>query len=51
MKHIDALLALLVLLLLLTLGAFFSGLFPYPLGWLVLLALIAARVTHLRRRR
>jgi hypothetical protein len=35
----------LVILLLATLGAFFSGVFPYPYGWIVLMVLLVMRLT------
>jgi hypothetical protein len=36
---------LLIVLLIVTLWAFFSGAFPYPYGWIVLLALLVMRLT------
>jgi len=39
--------ALIILLLAATLLAFFNGVFPYPYGWLILLALLIARLTSL----
>ncbi len=48
MKGIDLPLALLVTLLMSTLGAFLAGMTPYPLGWLILVALIGMRLTQLR---
>jgi len=35
--------AILVMLLLATLVAYFSGIFPYPFGWLILIAVLFAR--------
>ena len=36
---------LLIVLLIATLWAFFSGAFPYPYGWIVLMALLVMRLT------
>ena len=36
---------LLIILLIATLGAFFSGAFPYPYGWIVFMALLVMRLT------
>ena len=47
----DTVLVLLVIALLLTLGAFFLGLTPYPFGWMVLSIFVAARVLQLRGRK
>lgn len=41
----DWITALLVLLLAATLFAFFVGVFPYPVGWIVLTALLVFRLT------
>jgi dihydroxy-acid dehydratase len=37
--------ALLIVLLIATLTAFFTGVFPYPVGWIVLTALLVFRLT------
>jgi len=36
---------LLIILLIATLWAFFSGAFPYPYGWIVLMVLLVMRLT------
>jgi dihydroxy-acid dehydratase len=41
----DWITALLVILLIATLLAFFAGVFPYPVGWIVLTALLVFRLT------
>jgi hypothetical protein len=41
---------LLALLLIGTLGAYFVGVMPYPIGWLVFSLLLYLRVSHLRQR-
>ena len=46
----DAVLVVLVVLLVLTLGAYAAGWTAYPFGVIVLLALIAMRVSRSRRR-
>ena len=45
---VDIVLVLLALALLVTLGAFFLGLTPYPFGWMVLSIFLAARIFQLR---
>jgi hypothetical protein len=40
----DWIAVILSILLLATLGAFVTGAFPYPYGWIVLLALLVMRV-------
>jgi hypothetical protein len=37
-------------LLILTLAAFFTGLLPYPIGWIILTAALVARLLFLRAR-
>ncbi|MGB5307119.1 MAG: hypothetical protein WBO06_04080 [Gammaproteobacteria bacterium] len=49
MKSIDPILCVLIGLLLVSLAAFFLGLIPYPLGLLVLLAFIVARLLTLHK--
>ena len=44
-SKIDWIAAGLIGLLIATLLAFFTGLFPYPYGWIVLLALLLFRLT------
>lgn len=44
----DSVLIILFALLLTTLLAFFTGVFPYPFGLLVLLAFIAGRILYLQ---
>lgn len=44
-------LLLIALLLILTLTAFFSGAFSYPVGWIILLLLLYFRVRELRDRK
>lgn len=46
----DLLLLIIGLLLAATLIAFFSGILPYPFGWIVLGLLFTARLLHLRNR-
>ena len=46
----DQVLVILAILLAATLLAFFTGFFPYPYGWIVLLALIGFQVSALRRK-
>lgn len=41
--------AVLMLLLIATLIAFFTGVFPYPYGWIILAALLAFRVTGVQK--
>jgi len=41
----DSISVVLSILLLATLGAFFTGAFPYPYGWIVLMALLVMRLT------
>jgi hypothetical protein len=41
---------LLIVLLIATLWAFFSGAFPYPYGWIVLTALLVMRLTATKKR-
>jgi hypothetical protein len=49
MNHLkDPVLLVLLVLLVLTMSAFFLGILPYPFGMLILLALIAARVLYKR---
>ncbi len=43
-SNLDWITALIVTLLIATLLAFFSGIFPYPYGWLVLAALLLFRL-------
>ena len=45
---LDPLLILILLLLLSSLGLFFSGRFPYPYGFLVFTALLIARLLFLQ---
>ena len=47
----DIILAFLALALLVTLGAFFLGLTPYPFGWMVLSIILTARILQLRDRK
>ncbi|ADJ27966.1 hypothetical protein Nwat_1024 [Nitrosococcus watsonii C-113] len=47
----DRYLLLLSVLLLLMLGAFFMSLIHYPIGWLILTALLIMRVGQLRKRK
>lgn len=47
----DRYLLLLSILLVLTLGAFFMRLIHYPVGWLILTALLIMRVGQLRKRK
>ncbi len=42
--ELDWITAVIVTLLIATLLAFFSGVFPYPYGWLVLVALLVFRL-------
>ncbi len=42
---LDWISGILIFLLLATLGAFFSGAFPYPYGWIVLLVILVMRLT------
>ena len=42
---LDWITALLVLLLVATLLAYFTGVFPYPYGWIVLLVMLGFRLT------
>lgn len=48
-SKIDWLAALLVCALLATLIAFFTGVFPYPYGWIVFTALLVFRLTATRK--
>jgi hypothetical protein len=45
----DQYLLFLSILLVLTLGAFFMGFIPYPVGWLILTVLVIGRVGQLRK--
>ena len=45
--NFDWITALLIALLAATLLAFFAGLFPYPIGWIVLTALLVFRLTSI----
>jgi hypothetical protein len=47
----DRYLLLLSVLLLLTLGAFFAGFIRYPVGWLILSALLIMRINQLRKQK
>jgi len=51
MKSVDLPLMVLGVLLAATLGAFLVGVFPYPFGWMVLAALLVARLLSVRDRR
>ena len=46
----DAITLLLVVMLLVTLGGFVSGAFPYPFGWLVIAGLLVWRVMGLEKK-
>ncbi|MDJ0778143.1 MAG: hypothetical protein QNJ85_09785 [Gammaproteobacteria bacterium] len=46
----DGITLLLIVALVATLIAFFSGVFPYPYGWIVLTALLLMRLTATRRK-
>jgi hypothetical protein len=46
----DKPLLIITLLLVATWVAFFMGLLPYPIGWIVLCFLFIARVMHLKNR-
>ena len=46
----DWILIMLIVLFIATLAAFYAGMLPYPIGWLVLAALIVLRVNQIRRR-
>lgn len=46
----DLLLIVLILLLVATLAAFIAGITPYPIGSIILLAFVIARIFHLRTR-
>jgi hypothetical protein len=41
---------LLIVLLIATLWAFFTGAFPYPYGWIVLMALLVMRLTAMQKK-
>ena len=43
--------ALIIFLLTATLIAFFHGVFTYPYGWLILIALLIARLTALKNKK
>ena len=45
----DLISALLALILILTLIAFFTGVFPYPFGWIVITALLVFRLTAIHK--
>ena len=45
----DWIAALLIIVLIATLAAFFTGAFPYPYGWLVILALLLFRLSAIHR--
>ena len=45
----DWLTILLAVLLLATLLAFFTGVFPYPFGWLIIAGLLVWRITGRKR--
>ncbi|ADE14993.1 hypothetical protein Nhal_1878 [Nitrosococcus halophilus Nc 4] len=47
----DRYLLLLSVLLVLTLGAFFMGFIHYPIGWLILTALLIMRVGQLKKQK
>lgn len=47
-RFADPVLGLLVVLLLASLAGFFSGVFPYPFGFLVLLVFVVARILFLQ---
>ena len=46
----DWITALLISVLMATLIAFFTGLFPYPYGWLVFSALLLFRLTTVQKK-
>lgn len=46
-NKIDVQLLLIILLLIITLAAFYSGILPYPVGWLILLLLLVLRIREL----
>ena len=50
LTRIDWISALLVCALAATLVAFFTGVFPYPYGWIVLTALLILRLTAVHRK-
>ncbi len=45
----DWITAILIALLLATLIAYFSGVFPYPFGWLILMAVLIGRFAICRK--
>lgn len=45
----DIPLLIIAILLIATLVAFFSGVFPYPYGLIILIALGFARISHIRQ--
>ena len=47
---LDPIAGLLILLLVATLAAFFTGIFPYPYGWLIIASLLVFRVLGSQRR-
>ena len=48
--YLDRILVVLIVLLLATLAAFFSGMLPYPFGFIILSIFIIARILYLRGR-
>ncbi len=46
----DWIAAIIVVLLMATLAAFFTGIFPYPYGWIVLIALLVFRLTAIQQK-
>ena len=46
----DWIAALLIIVLIGTLIAFFTGVFPYPYGWIILSALLVFRLTTVRNK-
>ena len=48
---LDWIAAGLIILLAATLMAFFTGLFPYPYGWIVITALLVFRLTAVHNRK
>lgn len=46
---LDWISALLIILLIATMIAFFTGIFPYPYGWIVIMALLLFRLAARER--
>jgi dihydroxy-acid dehydratase len=50
LKRMDWILVILGVLFLATLTAFFLGIIPYPIGWIVLAFLFSARLLQIKNR-